>query len=70
MIALSACLHGEIPYALLRDDPDRALTITRELAEIFDQDRFFLELQKNDIPEQEIVNTGLLELTATWVYPS
>ncbi len=62
MIALSACLHGEIPYALLNNDYDRALKITREMAEIFDQDRFFLELQKNDIPEQEIVNKGLLEI--------
>ena len=62
LIALSACLHGEIPYALLNNDYDRALKITREMAEIFDQDRFFLELQKNDIPEQEIVNKGLLEI--------
>ncbi len=62
LIALSACLHGEIPYALLNNDYDRALKVTRELAEIFDQDRFFLELQKNDIPEQEIVNKGLLEV--------
>ncbi len=63
LIALSACLHGEIPYALLNKDYDRALKITREMAEIFDQDRFFLELQKNDIPEQEIVNKGLLEIS-------
>jgi DNA polymerase III subunit alpha len=63
LIALSACLHGEVPHALLRGDPERALQTARELGEIFDQDRFYLELQKNDIPEQEIVNTGLVELS-------
>lgn len=62
LIALSACLHGEIPYYLLKGDQDRSLKIARELSEIFDQNRFFLELQKNDIPEQEIVNKGLLEI--------
>jgi DNA polymerase III subunit alpha len=62
LIALSACLHGEIPHALLKGEPERALGIARELSEIFDQNRFFLELQKNDIPEQEIVNKGLLEI--------
>ncbi len=62
LIAMTACLHGEIPHYLLKGDFDRALKITRELAEIFDQDRFFLELQKNDIPEQEIVNKGLLDI--------
>ena len=62
LIALSACLHGEIPHALLKGDLERALKTARELGEIFDQDRFFLEIQKNDIPEQEIVNTGLVEI--------
>ena len=63
LIALSACLHGEVPHALLRGDPERAMATARELGEIFDRDRFFLEIQKNDIPEQEIVNTGLVELS-------
>jgi DNA polymerase-3 subunit alpha len=63
LIALTACLHGEIPHALLKGDFQRALTTARELKEIFDQDRFYLELQKNNIPEQEIVNKGLLEIS-------
>jgi DNA polymerase III subunit alpha len=62
LIALSACLHGEIPHALLKGDKKRALHIAREMAEIFDQDRFFLELQKNNIPEQDIANKGLIEI--------
>jgi len=62
LIALSACLHGEIPYYLLKSDFSRALKTAKELAEIFDQDRFYLELQKNNIPEQEVVNQGLIEI--------
>ena len=62
LIAMSACLHGEVPHSLLRGQFDLALKTAQELAEIFDQDRFYLELQKNDIPEQEIVNRGLLEI--------
>ncbi len=62
LIALSGCLYGEIPSALLKGDKDRALDISREMAEIFDQNRFYLELQKNDIPEQDLVNQGLLEI--------
>ncbi|MEW6187037.1 MAG: DNA polymerase III subunit alpha, partial [Thermodesulfobacteriota bacterium] len=63
LIALTACLHGEIPYALLKGDVERARSKAQELREIFDQDRFYLELQKNNIPEQEIVNQGLLEIS-------
>ncbi|OGP49669.1 MAG: DNA polymerase III subunit alpha [Deltaproteobacteria bacterium RBG_13_43_22] len=62
LIAMTACLHGEIPSYLLKNNFERALKTARELSEIFDQDRFYLELQKNDIPEQEIVNQGLLEI--------
>src|SRR4030042_6352894 len=62
LIAMTACLHGEIPSYLLKNNFERALKTARELSEIFDQDRFYLELQKNDIPEQEIVNKGLLEI--------
>ncbi|MBI5582944.1 MAG: DNA polymerase III subunit alpha, partial [Deltaproteobacteria bacterium] len=62
LIALSACLHGEVPHHLLQGDPERALETARELAEIFAPDRFYLELQDGGIPEQKTVNTGLLEI--------
>jgi DNA polymerase III subunit alpha len=62
LIALSACLHGEISHNLLKGNFDLAQQTAQELAEIFDQDRFYLEIQRNNIPEQEIVNRGLLEI--------
>jgi len=61
LIAMSACLHGEISYFLLKGEVERAMAVARELAEIF-EDRFYLELQKNGIPEQEMVNKGLIEI--------
>lgn len=62
LIALSACLHGEIPYLITRGDMDSAVKTAREYSEIF-TDRFYLELQANGLPEQDRVNRGLLEIS-------
>ncbi len=62
LIAMSACLHGEIPYAIVKDRaPDRARRAAEELLDIFG-DRLYFELQENGIPEQKIANEGLVEL--------
>ncbi len=61
IVALSACLAGEIPRALMANDPAKALELTREYSSIY-PGRFFLELQSNGIQEQEIVNNRLMEL--------
>ena len=61
IIALSACMAGEIPRAITRDDMDAALALTREYASIY-PDRFYLELQSNGLKMQEKINTGLLEI--------
>ena len=62
LIALSACLAGEIPRQLLAGDYDKALEKTQELAEIFGPDHFYLELQDHGLPEQQRVNAGILRL--------
>ena len=64
IIALSACLAGEIPEALRTDRYDTALAAAREMMEIFGKDHFYLELQDHGIPEQKTVNQGLLRLAA------
>ncbi|MDA8162099.1 MAG: DNA polymerase III subunit alpha [Desulfobacteraceae bacterium] len=61
LIALSACLHGEIPHSLLHEGLDDARKKAEVYAGIFDG-RFYLELQENTIPEQETVNKGLIEI--------
>jgi DNA polymerase III subunit alpha len=61
LICTSACLGGEIPSALMKDDRKRAKEIAETYLEIFGPDRFFIELQKH-IPEQDQVNPGLIDL--------
>lgn len=69
LIALTSCLHGEIPRLLLAGDVKGAEAAAREYAEIFSQGRFYLEVQANDIPEQRRVNEMLLELGPRWGLP-
>ncbi|MEZ6191716.1 MAG: DNA polymerase III subunit alpha, partial [Phycisphaerales bacterium] len=61
LICTSACLGGEIPNALMKDDRKRAKEIAETYLELFGPDRFFIELQKH-IPEQDQVNPELMDL--------
>jgi len=61
LIALSGCLYGEIPSAILKGKMDKAKNIAKEYAQIF-PGRFYLEVQDNGIAEQQIINKGLLNL--------
>jgi DNA polymerase-3 subunit alpha len=63
LIALSSCLHGEIPHSLLTDDMARTLAAADEYRNIFSDGRFYLELQENQIEDQKKVNQGLLEIS-------
>ncbi len=63
LIALSGCIHGEVPYLLSIGDREKAIGIARYYQQIFDNQRFFLEIQENKIPEQEKVNQALVELS-------
>lgn len=63
VIALSACLQGQIPQLILAGKMDEARQAALEFAEIFDNDRYYLEIQKNFLPEQDVVNQGLIEIS-------
>ncbi len=63
LIALTACLGGEIPTLIEQGMMEDALRRSREMAEIFDNERLYLELQENFIPEQTRVNRGLKEIS-------
>lgn len=63
LIALSSCLHGELPHLLLNGNKEKALKVAKEYKDIFDNNRFFLELQDNKLPEQKKVNEGLIEIS-------
>ena len=62
LIALSACLAGEIPRRLRNGEYENAKKYALELADIFGPDRFYLELQDHGIRDQQIVNQGILRI--------
>ncbi len=62
LIALSACLKGEIPYCLQRGLNDRARERALQYKHIFGPENFYLEIQANGLPEQAAVNKQLIEL--------
>ncbi len=63
LICLSACLGGELPTLFNLGQPEGALQRAREMSQIFDDGRFYLELQENFIPEQKKANDGLIQLS-------
>jgi len=63
LIALSACLAGEVPSLILQGQVEKARQVAREYREIFGPDNFFLELHDHGLPEQKIVNEKLLEIS-------
>ena len=69
LIALSACLGGEIPSAILNGTMQQAKDIADRYRSIFNDNRFFLELQDNGIPEQATVNQGLLDIASSLDLP-
>lgn len=63
LIAMTACLHGEVPYLLSKaDEPEEARAAAIELKTIFG-DRLYFEIQENGIPEQNTVNRELQRLS-------
>ena len=62
LIALTACLGGEIPSLISNGLIEQAFIRAKEISKIFDNNRLYLELQENFIPEQQIVNQGLIEI--------
>jgi DNA polymerase-3 subunit alpha len=62
LIALAACLHGEVNAHLQERHLDEAEKAAREYSDIFGSDNFFLELQDHGIPEQKVTNEGVREL--------
>ena len=63
IIALSACLAGEVQRYITKGLYDEAKKIALEYRGIFGADNFFLELQDHGIPEQSLVNQQLLKMS-------
>ena len=63
IIALSACLAGEVQRYLSRGFYEEGKKAALKYQEIFGKGNFFLELQDHGIPEQKAVNSGLLRMS-------
>lgn len=63
IIALSACLAGAVPSAILHGNYESAKEEALKLEKIFGKGNFFLELQDHGIPQQGTVNQALLRLS-------
>jgi DNA polymerase III subunit alpha len=62
LLALSGCLSGEVPFLLGRDRLEDAVQVAGEYQEIFGKGNYFLEVQENAVPEQQVANRGLREI--------
>ncbi|MHB1453715.1 MAG: DNA polymerase III subunit alpha [Saccharofermentanales bacterium] len=63
LIALSACLGGEIPRLLMDRNPAAAEEAAIYYDRIFGRDNFYLELQNNGVAEQTAVNAALVDIS-------
>lgn len=63
LIALSACLKGEIAGLIQQKRFNDALKTAEAYQGIFGKGNFYLEIQANSIPEQKTVNEGLIKIS-------
>ncbi|WP_296129184.1 DNA polymerase III subunit alpha [uncultured Anaerococcus sp.] len=62
LIALSACLNGEVNQRILENDMEAALSTAKKYEDAFGKGNYFLEIQDHGIPEQRQVNKGVAYL--------
>jgi len=62
LIALSACLQGDITRLISHGDYNGAVEKAREFIDIFGKDNFFIELQDHGLLEQKRANKDLIRL--------
>ena len=63
IIALSACLAGEIPQSLLNGNYDEAKQKVYEYCDIFGKDNFFLEVQNHNYEEEDKIRPYIVKLS-------
>ncbi len=63
LIALSACLSGDIPRRLLAGDYDGARASATAMREIFGEGNYYIELQNHNLPEERQILPALLRLS-------
>ncbi len=70
LIALSACIKGQIPRSIINNKKDEAIEMAKKYQEMFGKDNFYLEIQEHpNLKEQGKANEGLIELSKTFSIP-
>lgn len=62
IIALSACLSGEVNQRILENDIEGAYETAKKYVEVFGRENYYLELQNHGLPEQKKVNEVLVKM--------
>ncbi|MBQ2567837.1 MAG: DNA polymerase III subunit alpha, partial [Clostridia bacterium] len=63
LIALSGCLAGDVPSALLDGNYEKAKTCALEYRDIFGEGNFFLEIQDHSLPEEAQIRSQFIRLS-------
>ncbi|MDP9110795.1 MAG: DNA polymerase III subunit alpha [Candidatus Eremiobacteraeota bacterium] len=61
LIVLSGCMSGMVAAPLLKNDYEKAKNAAKTYVDIFG-DRFYIEVMRHGMPEEEIINTGLVKI--------
>jgi len=70
LLALSGCLNGDIPQAIIAGQRERAEQLITLSLDLFGRERFFFEIQHHpSLPEQKTVNEALLKYSRKYGIP-
>ena len=61
LIVLSGCMSGLVAAPLLKNDYEKSRTAAKTFVDIFG-DRFYIEVMRHGMPEEEVVNEGLVKV--------
>ena len=68
LIATSGCLSSLVCRAIVNGENERAWSLVEEFSQMF-PDRYYLELQRHGIPEQDLVNAELIKMSSDFKLP-
>ncbi|MCP4036388.1 MAG: DNA polymerase III subunit alpha, partial [bacterium] len=68
LIATSGCLSAPVPRAIVQGETDRAWTVAEDFHRLFG-DRYYLEMQRHGIADQDLVNAELIKMSSDMGIP-
>jgi DNA polymerase III subunit alpha len=68
LIVLSGCMSSLVSAPLLKNDYESAKKNAKTFGEIFG-DRFYIEIMRHGMPEEDVINAGLIKIARELNYP-